>query len=433
MRILLTSTASYVPPRGGSTRSNLAWLERLTGAGHSCEVVCSAAEQHTPEQRAKVRRELEEQQLPVEPERIEDGIEVRQYGGIPVHAVQEPAHRAQVLAATIKRFQPDWVLVSSEDLSHGLLRNAERSAPGRIVYLAHTPQFFPFGPESWSPDAEATAVITRSAAVIAISKHVAEYIERHTGRSATVIHPPMYEDTPLPDHRPADHGFITMVNPCAVKGISIFLELARTFPQYDFAALPGWGTTQADRAALGELPNVTILPSVRNIDQVLSRTRVLLMPSLWLEGFGLIAMEAMLRGVPVVASNSGGLIEAKNGTNFVIPVRPIERYEPVFDDRHMPKPVIPPQEIALWRDALVSLLTDREAYERERNASRNAALQFVSAIPPNGLGEFLATLPPPSFTTSSPPEGTHAALARLSPEKRALLLQRLRKNEPSAR
>ena len=29
MRILLTSSASHVPPRGGSTRSNLAWIEAL--------------------------------------------------------------------------------------------------------------------------------------------------------------------------------------------------------------------------------------------------------------------------------------------------------------------------------------------------------------------------------------------------------------------
>ena len=37
------------------------------------------------------------------------------------------------------------------------------------------------------------------------------------------------------------------------------------------------------------------------------------MPSLWFEGFGLIAMEAMLRGLPVIASDSGGLEEAKAG------------------------------------------------------------------------------------------------------------------------
>ena len=62
------------------------------------------------------------------------------------------------------------------------------------------------------------------------------------------------------------------------------------------------------------------------------------MPSLWYEGFGLIVMENMLRGIPVVASDAGGLKEAKRGTGYVIPVRTIERYQPVFDEHGMPKP-----------------------------------------------------------------------------------------------
>ena len=62
---------------------------------------------------------------------------------------------------------------------------------------------------------------------------------------------------------------------------------------------------------MSRLANVTVLETVPGIDEVLSRARLLLMPSLWLEGFGLIAMEAMLRGLPVIASDSGGLVEAK--------------------------------------------------------------------------------------------------------------------------
>ncbi len=62
-----------------------------------------------------------------------------------------------------------------------------------------------------------------------------------------------------------------MINPCVVKGIAIFLALANQFPEYPFAALTGWGTTGEDRVALAALPNITILDSVPNIDDVLSR------------------------------------------------------------------------------------------------------------------------------------------------------------------
>jgi len=57
----------------------------------------------------------------------------------------------------------------------------------------------------------------------------------------------------------------------------------------------------------------------------------------------------------VVASNSGGLEEAKRGTGYVIPVQTIERYEPVFDEHSMPKPVLPENDVAPWVAALREL------------------------------------------------------------------------------
>ena len=118
-----------------------------------------------------------------------------------------------------------------------------------MVYLAHTPQFFPFGPASWNPDPAAAELVARAAAVVAIGQHTAAYW-RHTGREAVVIHPPIYGNGPFPNLASFDTGLVTMVNPCAVKGISIFLALAERFPKYGFGVLPGWGTTAADRAAL---------------------------------------------------------------------------------------------------------------------------------------------------------------------------------------
>ena len=47
------------------------------------------------------------------------------------------------------------------------------AAPGRVVYLAHTPQFFPFGPASWNPDPAAAELVARAAAVVAIGQHTA--------------------------------------------------------------------------------------------------------------------------------------------------------------------------------------------------------------------------------------------------------------------
>jgi len=130
----------------------------------------------------------------------------------------------------------------------------------------------------------------------------------------------------------------------------------------------------------------------------------------------------MLRGLPVVASDAGGLVEAKQGTGYVIAVNTIERYEPVFDEHAMPRPVVPPNDAAPWVEAVRELLADASAYQRESEASRTAARAFVGKLDAAAMERFLLGL-------EARPEGRpgHATIESLSPEKRALLLERLRK------
>jgi surfactin synthase thioesterase subunit/glycosyltransferase involved in cell wall biosynthesis len=363
MRVLLTSNAYHLPPRGGSTRSNLIWLRHLAANGHVCKVVC--------------------------PGDVADEVES---DGITIRRVPQLARQTGALSEEIRAFQPDWVLVSSEDLSHTLLREAFRAAPDRIVYLAHTPQFFPFGPESWNPEPSATALVRQARGVVAIGHRMAGYTRRHAGCDAAVIHPPIYGSAPYADFSKFGSGYVLMVNPCVVKGVSILLGLAEHFPQIPFAALIGWGTTPDDRDAMSRHPNITQLESVPHIEDVLRQSRLLLMPSLWYEGFGLIAMEAMLRGLPVISSDSGGLVEAKQGTGYVIPVQPIKRYTTEFDAAHMPKPEETPQNLKPWIHALHMMLSDRDEYEAESRRSRDSALRFVGGLDAADFEKYLGSL-----------------------------------------
>lgn len=397
MRILLTANASYQPPRGGATRSNLIWLDHLATHGHSCRIVCGASGA---------------------------GAELRHDESIAILAVEDPSRRVRTLRQQIREFEPDWVLVSSEDLGHSLLREAHHSAEGRVVYLAHTPQFYPFGPASWIPDRHAANLVAQSAGIVAIGRHMAEYIERALGRPVAVIHPPIYGQGPFECLARFDQGLITMINPCAVKGISIFLRVAERLPQRAFAVVPGWGTTAEDRRALDRLPNVRVLPNAQRIEDLLARMGILLMPSLWYEGFGLIVMEAMLRGIPVVSSDSGGLREAKCGTGYVIPVQTIERYQAVYDEHSMPKPVVPENDSTPWVRAIDELLTDPERYQRESDASRAAAERFVGALDAGEMERFLLALRPAAAHRAERP-----TIESLSPDKRALLLQRLQRRK----
>jgi glycosyltransferase involved in cell wall biosynthesis len=353
--------------------------------------------------------------------------ELAVHPSVSILSLPDPARLVEALQREIREFSPDWVLVSSEDMGHGLLRLAHHAAPGRVVYLAHTPQFFPFGPASWNPNPHAAELLRQAAGIVAIGRHMGDYIERELDRPVAVIHPPIYGPGPFPNLANFERGAVAMFNPCAVKGIDIFLRLAERLPAVEFAAVPGWGTTSEDRAALARLPNVRLLPNARSIDDLLARTRVLLMPSLWHEGFGLTVMEAMLRGVPAVASSAGGLPEAKRGTGYVIPVRPIEHYRTEFDEQAMPRPVLPENPIEPWVETIQMLLANRSVYEQESAASRAAALPFVQGLDAGEFERYLAGLQPRGLAGHA----ARATVESLSPEKRALLLERLRRRRGS--
>jgi glycosyltransferase involved in cell wall biosynthesis len=397
MRVLLTANASYSPPRGGATRSNLVWLDHLARAGHACRIVCGAPG---------------------------EGADLRHHPSIAIFAIADPAKRVQVLREQIREFHPDWVLVSSEDVGHALIREAHDGAEGRVVYLAHTPQFFPFGPASWNPEVEAAALVAKCAGIVAIGRHMADYIEKALAVRPVVIHPPIYGSGPYPNFGKFEHGLITMINPCAVKGLSILLDLADRLQNLEFGVVPGWGTTAADRRAIARRPNIRILPNAPSIDDVLSGERLLLAPSLWYEGFGLIVMESMLRGIPVISSDSGGLKEAKLGTGYIIPVHTIEEYQPVYDEHAMPVPAVPPNDPGPWVAAIEKLLCDRSAYERESAIERERALQFVESLDAAAMERYLVGLQP-----VAPARSARHTIESLSPEKRALLLQRLHKRQ----
>jgi glycosyltransferase involved in cell wall biosynthesis len=209
-------------------------------------------------------------------------------------------------------------------------------------------------------------------AIIVISKYLQQYIRVHGEMESHVLPMPVYGVGPFPNLARSDAGFVTMINPCELKGVAIFLALAREYPQINFAAVPTWGADEGVLRDLNEVPNVRLLEPSDKIEDILTQTRILLVPSLWPETFGYVVPEAMLRGIPVLASDLGGLPEAKLGVDYLLPVTPAERRGDSWE--------FPTQDTQPWSAALGELLGDAEVYERCSRRSRQAALEFVSEI-----------------------------------------------------
>ena len=440
MRLLLLQNMLYVPTFGGANKANRLLLEGLVQRGHECQAIAPAIGSHGPQSLSEFAHELTTRKIQVRSQSAEACV--FHYNGVEVHAVFNSDHFHRYILKQAGLFKPDEIMVSSQDPGQLLLAAALESGLAPVVYLVHCALDLPFGPHAIFKSSATTRLIGQVNGIITVSAFLKDYISRWGSLESTVLRFPVYGSGPFTRLASFERGFVTFINPCAYKGISIFLKLLELFPRVEFSVLPAWGTTEADHARLKASSNVTILEPSDDIGTVLAKTRVLLVPSLLPEGFGIIVVEAMLRGIPVIASNAGGLAEAKLGVDYILPVHPIDSYEQGFDSRSSPVPMVPEQNIAPWQDALHILLTQRQRFETVSEASRAVALSFVSKIDIADFENFFQKISQSSSLDSKPRnrENRHVdirakakspILDNLSQEKRALLALRALKARKS--
>ncbi|HEX6716595.1 MAG TPA: glycosyltransferase, partial [Pyrinomonadaceae bacterium] len=377
MKFLFAMNLPYHPAVGGANKANRLLAGMLARKGHSVTAVVPAL--GTP---ARLTHRQFIDQLEERYARIASGpgVDVFNIDDVEVHAVEQASQLRQHLIELTYRLKPDCTIVSTEDPSHSLLDAAVKTNPERVVCIVHTPSFLPFGPQAFFPSSLRTKLFEQGIVLVAVSEFVKEYILRWGGLESTRIYLPVYGEGPFPSLGHYDNKFVTIVNPCTVKGIEIFKDLAQASPEIEFAFVPSWGTTEQDQVSLKKLSNVHLLPARTDFDEILKQTRVLLLPSLWEEAFGLTVVEAMLRGVPVMASDVGGVAEAKLGTDFLLPVSPISSFSENLDQNRIPIASLPEQDIEPWRTGLVELLSQREVYKQQAIAAQAASSRFVANL-----------------------------------------------------
>ena len=145
---------------------------------------------------------------------------------------------------------------------------------------------------------------------------------------------------------------VTLVNLSEPKGVRLFEKLARSMPHIPFLGVRGGYGRQW---TIGR-PNVDEVPTTRNMrDDVWCRTRVLLMPSQY-ETWGMVGVEAMASGIPVIASPTPGLVEALGDAGRFIPV----------DEPHA------------WQAAIEELMSDDDAWQAASEKARKRSAELAA-------------------------------------------------------
>ena len=115
--------------------------------------------------------------------------------------------------------------------------------------------------------------------------------------------------------------------------------------------------------------------------------KLLIVPSLWFEAWGIVLVEAHLRGIPVISSNSGALPEAMLGLDCIIPVNPINGKR----DREGAY-IVPEQDIRPWVQVVDKLMNDRSEYEKLSTRVREKTEQWLKDLDETALENWLAKM-----------------------------------------
>lgn len=418
MRVLLAHNSLYFPSHGGGDKSNRLLMEALTARGHEVRVV-ARIEKFGEKARQQLVGELDRRGVQHEIANESVHFVLR---GVDVYTLTLNPNLRAYFSAQLTAFDPDVIITSTDDPGLLLFDLARRASRARVVYLVRATIAVPFGPDSSMSSSSKTEMLRHADGIVGVSEYVAGYVRKWSGLDA--VHVPISLMEPGEFHNLGrfDNPYAAMVNPCAVKGIGMFLALAERMPRLQFAAVPTWGTSAQDLAELRRVPNIAVLEAVDDIENLLRKTRVVLVPSVWAEARSRMVVEAMLRGVPVIASDAGGIREAKLGVPYLLPVNLITRYRPTLDENMVPVAEVPPQDIGPWETALHRLTSDRAHWDEVAAQSRAAAIEYARTLNVEPFERFLIEL----VGRSKKQRQVANETPQLSEDKKRLLALRLK-------
>lgn len=227
--------------------------------------------------------------------------------GYPVYRSRRPAQPPSELRP------PAVAIVQNGDMLE-IAAGFARAGIASVAYLHG------LGFETWR-GAGAAAASLPFRGYIANSHFTAGRFRAAYGLDAVVVPPLVRRERYVTE---VDARRVTFINPVAEKGVDLALAIAALCPEIPFCFVRGWplGVRAGARLQrqLRRLGNVTLCGPTGDMRSVYGQTAILLVPSQWeAETWGRVVTEAQFSGIPVVASNRGGLPEAVGPGGVILP------------------------------------------------------------------------------------------------------------------
>lgn len=355
MKIVLVTAHPFLPQmRGGMQFSADMLAKSLMAKGHEVAVLCALMPQGYIGLRGRLIQKLT--------------------GGKPAcdHGQGYPVYRAwfpwEALGDVIRKERPDIaVVLASQPVK---MAQAAQKAGLPVLMMLQDVEF-----DAHGGPFEALGNVP----CVANSQFTADAYRKAYGVQPRVIHP-IVEGSRYQTQSTREN--VTFINPKPVKGLDIALAVARACPEIPFSFVEGWPLTAEEHEALlkdlSDLPNVTFRPSTKDMKSVYGRCKILLAPSRWQEAYGRVASEPQFSGIPVIASDRGGLPEAVGDGGILLdPDGPLEAWVSAVrrlweDDayyetlsqaalQHVRRPALTPEkQLDMWEEAIIAAADNAE-------------------------------------------------------------------------
>jgi len=145
--------------------------------------------------------------------------------------------------------------------------------------------------------------------VVYISQFARKKLSPLVKGQSSVIYHALYKDKYFVP-KGKDNTYITMINPVKEKGAATVFSIISRMREKQFLLVEGWRKFKDLRYNFSQLNNVVCMPRQDDMRTVYQKTKILLIPSVWDETFGRVAIEAGISGIPSIAYDKGGLSEA---------------------------------------------------------------------------------------------------------------------------